>query len=243
MEAMMQTHFASDARSKAFYRAAGMAAVLIVLVGLIDAATSMGIEARDNRSVPIVEWFGLFQTQPFAAFSSLGVINLITLTLGIPIYVAFNQADGPAQRALTGLASILFFVGTTVYLSSNTVFALFGVSQQYAVSPEAQKPLLEAAGRALTAQGADLTPGTFLGLFLTQAAGLVITSAMLRGNVFGRWTGWTGRIGFSLMTLFFILTAFVPEQYAAALRIAAPGGVILMAYQLMLSRRFFQLGR
>jgi hypothetical protein len=218
-------------------------ALLIALAGLIDAMTSMGIEARDNSTVNIIEWFTLFQTNRFAAFSSLGVINILTLSLGIPIYLAFIQAHRQDHPALAGLASILFFIGTAVYMSSNTVFSLFAISQQYAASPEAQKPLLEAAGRALLAQGADLTPGTFIGLFLTQIAGLVITSMMLRGNLFGKWIGGAGLAGFSLMTIFFILTAFVPAHYDTAMLVAAPGGLILITYQILLARRFFQLGR
>jgi hypothetical protein len=240
---MEQTIITRDTQSKPLYRVAGTLALLIVLAGLIDALTSMGIEARDNSSIHVIEWFTLYQTNPFAAFSRLGIINMITLSLGIPIYLAFNQAYQQGKPALAAFASILFCIGTAVYLSSNTVFPLFAVSQQYAAATEAQKPLLEAAGQALLVQGADLTSGTFLGLFLTQIAGILITSGMLKGDKFGKWTGWAGLIGFSLMLLFFFLTAFVPQGYDTAVLISAPGGLILMTYQIMLARRFFQLGK
>ncbi|HET8707706.1 MAG TPA: hypothetical protein VFM46_15495, partial [Pseudomonadales bacterium] len=137
----------------------------------------------------------------------------------------------------------LFFIGTVVYLSSKSVFSLFAISRQYASATDAQKPLLEAAGRALLAQGADLTSGTFIGLFMTQIAGMLITSAMLRGEVFGKWTGLAGLVGYSLMTVFFILTAFVPTQYDTAMLVAAPGALTMIAYEILLARRFFQLGR
>ena len=228
---------------KVLYTAAGVVALLIVFAGLTDAITSMGVEARDNSSVNIVEWFALFQTHPFAAFSRLGIINITTLSLSIPIYLAFPQAFGKHRPILAALASILFFIGTAVYLSSNTVFPLFALSQQYAAAAEAQKPLLEAAGRAVLAQGADLTAGTFVGLFLTQIAGLLITAGMLRGEVFGKWTGIVGLVGFGLMSGFFILTAFVPAQYGSAMLIAAPGALFMIVYQILLARRFFQLGR
>jgi hypothetical protein len=240
---MEQTVFLQSAQNKALYRVAGTVALFITLAGLIDAITSMGIEARDNSTVNIIEWFALFQISPFKAFSSLGVINMLTLTLSIPIYIAYNQAFREDHPTNAAFASILFFIGTVVYLSSNTVFSLFAISTQYATAAEAQKPLLEAAGRALLAQGADLTPGTFAGLFFTQIAGILITCNMLRGKVFGKWTGRAGLVGFSLMAIFFILTAFVPEHYSTAMLIAAPGGLILMTYQILLARRFFQLGR
>ena len=215
----------SNTPSKSLYRIAGTVALLIILAGLTDAITSLGTEARDNSTVSIIEWFTLFQTNRFAAFSRLGIINILTLSLSIPIYLAFTQAYRQHRSALAMLASVLFFIGTAVYLSSNTVFSLFAISQQYAAAAEAQKPLLEAAGRALLVQGADLTPGTFIGLFFTQIAGLLITSMMLQGTVFGKWTGWFGLVGFSLMSVFFILTAFVPNQYNTAMLIAAPGAL------------------
>ncbi len=240
---MKQTRAISNKTSKALYRVAGVMALLVILAGLTDALTSMGMEARENSAVSVSEWFALFQTNPFAAFSSLGVINILTLSLSIPIYLAFTQAFRQHRPALSGLASILFFIGTAVYLSSNTVFPLFALSQKYAAAAEAQRPLLEAAGRAVLAQGADLTPGTFVGLFFTQIAGLLIASGMLRGEVFGKWTGWLGLVGFSLMSVFFILTAFVPNQFNTAMLIAAAGALFMITYQLLLARRFFQLGR
>lgn len=240
---MNQTITLTDTSSKTLYRVAGTMALLIVLAGLIDAITSMGIDARDNSTVSIIEWFSLFQTNRFAAFSSLGVINMVTLSLSITVYLALTQAFRQHRPTLAVLASILFFIGTAVYLSSNSVFSLFTISRQYTSATDAQKPLLEAAGRALLAQGADLTSGTFIGLFITQIAGMLITSAMLRGEVFGKWTGFAGLVGYSLMTVFFILTAFVPTQYDTAMLVAAPGALIMIAYEILLARRFFQLGR
>ena len=168
---------------------------------------------------------------------------MLTLSLSIPIYLAFNMAFRTERPTLVAFASIFFFIGVAIYLSSNTVFALYAVSGQYATATTAQKPVLEAAGQSLLQQGADLTPGTFFGLFLTQMAGFLVTSAMLRGKIFGKWIGWTGLTGYGIMTVFFILTAFFPEQYSAALLIAAPGGLILMTYEIMLARKFFQLGK
>ncbi|MCC6147216.1 MAG: hypothetical protein IT308_06565 [Anaerolineaceae bacterium] len=241
---MDQSTFETNVQWKAFYKTAGIMALLIVIAGLVDAITSMmGGEARDNSTVNVVEWFNLFQTNQFFAFSNLGLINTITLSLGIPIYLALYRVHRREQPAPAALASILFFIGTAVYLSSNTVFSLFALSRQYAVAAETQKPLLEATGRALLAQGADLTPGTFMGFFFTQTAGTLITIVMLRGGIFGRWTALTGLAGFSLMSVFFVLAAFVSEKYDTAMVVSLPGGLLLMAYQILLARRFFQLGR
>lgn len=240
---MEETSKGQAERFNGLYRAAAAAALLIVLAGLTDALTSMGVEARDNRAYAVTEWFALFQADWFGAFSRLGLINIMTISLGIPVYLAFYRAFRRQSRALAAFAAILFFIGAAVYFSSNTLFSLYGLSRQYAAAPAAQRPLLEAAGQALLAQGADLTPGTFTGLLFTQAAGLLITGAMLRGTVFSRWVGGLGLAGYSLMIVFFVLTAFVPARYAAAMLIAAPGGLLLMSYQVMLARRFYQMSK
>ncbi len=232
----------ADARGTTLYRVAALMSLLIVLAGLTDAITSMGVEAYDNRAAAISDWLALFQDDSFAAFSRLGLINIITLSLGIPIYLAFQRAF-QQRRALVAFASMLFFIGTAVYLSSNTVFPLYALSQQYATAPAAQKPMLEAAGQALLEQGADLTPGTFLGLAFTQIAGILIATTMLRSAIFSRWTGRLGLAGFSVMLIFFSLAAFLPDHYDTAMLISAPGGLLLVAYQLMLARRFFQLAK
>ena len=241
---MEQSNVETNAQWKTFYKTAASMALLIGLAGLVDTITSMlGGEARENSAISVVEWFTLFQNNRFYAFSYLGMINIITLSLGIPIYLALYHAHRRVQPAFAALAATLFCMGVAIYISSNTVFSLFALSKQYAAAAEAQKPILEAAGRALLAQGADLTPGTFMGFFFTQTAGLLITSVMLRGRVFSKWVAWVGLAGFVLTSIFFVLSAFVPERFDTAMGFAMPGGLLLLAYQIMLARRFFQLAR
>jgi hypothetical protein len=240
---MDQTMILPDSHSKILYKVAAAMAILIVIAGATDAITSMGASVQDNRIIQATDWFSLVQTSRFEAFTRLGLINMLTLSFGIPIYLAFNMAFRRVRSALAAMASILFFIGVAVYLSSNTSFALFALSQLYATASAVQKPLLEASGQALLAQGADLTSGTFVGLILPQIAGLLIAAAMLRGNVFGKWIGWVGLTGFSIMTIFLIVAAFLPAYYDTAIMLSAPGGLILMTYQILLAFRFISLGR
>jgi len=239
---MEQSHTATNNPWKTLYKTAAILALLIVLVGLVDMISSMlGGEARENSAVSVLEWFTLFQTSRFHAFSYLGIINIITLSLSIPIYFALFAAHRQAQPAFAALGAILFFIGAAVYISSNTVFSMFALSRQYAITAEAQRPLLEAAGRALLARGADLTPGTFMGFFFTQIAGLLITCVMLRSGAFGKWAAWLGLAGYGFTSVFFVLAAFAPASYDLALALAAPGGLLLLTYHILLARRFFQL--
>jgi hypothetical protein len=241
---MDKSNIEAESRWKDLYKVAGAMALLIVLVGLVDTITSiLGGEARENSSISVIEWFLLFQTRRFSALSNLGFINIITLTLGIPLYLALYNVHRRVNPAFAVLSAIFFFIGTAVYVSSNTVFSMLALSNQYAAAAGAQKLLLEAAGRAALAQGADLTPGTFMGFFFTQTAGMIMAIVMLRGGIFSQWTAWTGLAGFLFTAVFFILAAFVPAKFDGALMFAMPGGLLLLVYHILLARRFFQLGR
>jgi hypothetical protein len=229
-----------DDQTKSLYRLAAIAALLIAAAGIIDVLTSMGSTPIDNRAFPTVEWFQLFQTHPFTAFSRLGLINMITLSLCTPIYAAYIRLL-KRDRPLVLFTTFLFFIGVASYLSSNTVLPLYALSREYATASASQQPLLEAAGLALLAQGADLTSGTFIGLFLPQIAGILVSSILLKTRVFGKWVGPLGLAGFSIMAVFFILTAFFPRLYDTAILISAPGGLILLSYQVILALKFFQM--
>ena len=238
---MNHSNIETEVRWKDFYKVAGRAALLIVLVGILDIVLSMlAGEAKANSAITVTEWFALFQTNPITALSNLGLINIITLTLGIPVYLALYHIHRRANPAFAALSAILFFIGAAVYISSNTVFSVLALSSQYAVATEAQKSLLEAAGRAALAQGADLTPGTFMGLFYSQTAGLIMAIVMLRGKVFSKWTAPLGLFGYGCMIVFFIIAAFAPEQFALATLISMFGGLALMAYHILFARQLFQ---
>ena len=63
-----------------FYQIAGTAALLIVLMGMVDVVVSMSAgEAQENSAIAVTEWFALLQTNRFAALCNLGLINIITL--------------------------------------------------------------------------------------------------------------------------------------------------------------------
>ena len=233
-----------DPRWTSFYKIAAIASLLIVLVGLVDIVTSMlGGEAQANNLVRVEDWFALFQTNRLTALGNLGLFNILTLSLGIPLYLALFNLHKQNHPAFAALAAILFVMGTAIYISSNTIFSMQALSNQYATASEAQKPVLEAAGQALLARGADLTPGTFMGFLFTQSAGLLMALVLMRSEVFGKVIPWLGVIGFSLMLVFFSIAAFVPGQFNTAMMISAPGGLLLMAYQILLARRLFQLSR
>jgi hypothetical protein len=229
---------------KSFFRLAGFCAVLIVLMGLTDVVlSSTAGEVTVNSLVPAKDWFEMFQLRPISAFSNLGMINLINLTLEIPIFLALVYAQRKSYPAFGLLAVILFLVGVVVYYSSNTVLPMYGLSREYFLAGEVEKPLIEAAGRALLSRGADLGLGTFPGFLLSQSAGLLIGFILLKTKFLGILASWIAIAGYSFMLAFFIISAFNPARFNLAMILSAPGGLLLMAFHVFIALKFFQLSK
>lgn len=236
---------AADSRWPGFYKVGGVAALLVVLVALLDVVLAMlSGEAVENSTVTVVEWYALFQNNPLSAFANLGLFNIIYQALAIPLYLALYHVHRRTYQAYAALALILFCIGTTVYFSTNTVFSLFGLSRQYAAAgTEVQRSVLIAAGQAALALGTDLTPGVFLGFFFIEAAGILMALVMLRGGFFSKLTAWAGILAMGTMLAFNTIAAFLPESFDLAMMLGMFGGLLSMAYYILLARRLFQLGR
>ncbi len=231
-------------RPKTLFKTAAVMALLIAAAGLIDAVTSnMGASATENTTIGAAAWLALFHDHPFTAFSCLGMINILTLSFGIPVYLALFQAQRKQFPALAGLAALLFFMGAAVYFSTNTVLPLYGLSRQYTDAPAGTRAMLESAAQALLAEGADLTPGTFPAFFLTQTAALLMTGLLWKSRLFGRWTAGAGLAGSALTSVFFVLAAFAPGAFSTALLFGMPGGMLLTVYQVLLAVHFFRMAK
>ena len=66
---------------------------------------------------------------------------------------------------------------------------------------------------------------------------------MLRGGVFGRVTAYAGILGFSLLLVFTVWTTLVSGAFEAAMLIAVPAGLLVMAWNVLVARRLFRLAR
>jgi hypothetical protein len=229
---------------KRLYLFAAIAAILVVLVGVLDIALSMRVsEAQENSTVSIIQWFTLFQNNAFESFRQLGLFNIINLLLAVPLYLALHHLHRETQPAFSSLSVLLFSIGTAIYISSNSAFPLFAISRQYAAAPEAQKAALELIGQAALAQGADLTPGTFMGFILTELAGMLMAFVLLQGGLFGKVTAWVGMLGLGVLAIFNVMVAFTPELFNVAMSIAMLGGPLSMVFYILLARRLFQLAK
>lgn len=237
---------AADSSWKGLYRLGGGAALISVLLVLLDIFAGILLPGGEvepgTRSA--LDWFALFGDNVYHGFRELGLLNVLNLVLGIPLFLALYAAHRQAGRAFAALALLLFLFGGAIYISNNAAIPMFVLSGEYAAATtDAQRAALAAAGEAMLARGADFTPGSLVGFILPSLGQIAMSFVMLRGGVFGRVTAYAGILGFSLLLVFTVWTTFVPEALGVAMLIALPAGLLVMAWNVLVARRLFRLSR
>jgi len=230
---------------KAAYRWGAISTLLVTLLCVLDIVigTSLG---GDLTALPqtAVDRFAQFRLNPWAGLYGLDFLNMVTQLIFIPGYVALYAAHRESARPLALLALVVFLVGTAIFVTNNTALPMLDLSHKYAAATtEAQRNWLAGAGEALVARGAHGSPGAFVGFVLPNVAGLLMSWAMLRGGVFGAPTALAGLAGSLLILVYLILVTFVPAAKTMAMAISAPGGILLMAWMVLIARGFIRRSR
>jgi hypothetical protein len=228
----------ADPRWKHVYMLGGVAALITVLVALLDIVLSL-LPGRLSAT----DWFARFQESRFLALRDLGLWNIVNTTLAVPVYLALYGAHRRASQAFAALAAILSFIGAAVYTANNKALPMLALSDRYAAaSTDGERARLAATGQAMLAQGEDFPPGSFMGFFLTEVAGIVMGITTLRSRVFGRSTAWAGIAGSSLLLAFTVCATFVPAAYRRVMVLAMGGGILSMAWNILTARRLLIAG-
>jgi hypothetical protein len=235
---------ATDSNWKSLYKVGGAAALMAVLVGLSEIIiTFLPGGGVSSGIVTVPDWFTLFQNNWFLGLRNLGLLNIFLTALAIPIFFALYAAHRRVNQVYAALAMIMAFIGVAVFFATNRAFPMLELSRQYATATtDGQRSMLVAAGQAMLCVGQSHTPGTFIGFFLTEVAGIVISIVMLRSQVFSKASAYAGILGFGLLLIFEVCSSFVPALDVAII-FAIGGGLLSMAWYILIARRLFQLGQ
>lgn len=226
------------------FRIAAVSGAIMIALIFVDTAISTVAPDSDNipGSLTVVEWLELFHTDAFRAARDLGVLNILNSVLNIPVYFALYILHRQEQPALASLSFILFLFGSSIYISNNSVLPMLTLSDQYAaVTTEAQRLSLVAAGEAVLARGADFTPGSLIGFVLPSLASILMAYVVLRGRVFGTFIALAGLVGFTCLLIYTVWVILIPSAFDTALLIAIPGGLGVLVWNGILVNRFFNL--
>jgi len=231
---------------KGMYRLAGGAALAIIAVGLADIIITMFPwgATPDPGAGSVTEWFSLIQDNWFLGLRGLGLLNILSMGLAAPIFLALLAVQRRQGVAFSGLALILVISGATIYVSNNTALSMLTLSKRYlAATSGAERAQLAAAGQMLLSRAEDFTPGAFAGFIFTEIGYLLAALVMLRNGLFGKATGWVGLTGFTLMIISTTWATFVPVFYDATVVMAMVGGLGCVAWFFLVAGRFLRLAR
>lgn len=230
----------ADSNPKLLYKLGGAAALIMVVIIIIQFIVFGAWPPPLEGSV--ADWFKLFQDNWLLGLRMLGLINIISLTVTIPLYFALFASHRNMYKAYAALAMIIYLVGVAIYISNNAAVPMSVLSSKYlAATSDAQITLLAAAGEAIIVKGADFTPGSFIGFFFTELAGIAFSLIMLRGRIFNKAAAYSGFLGFICLAVFTVLITLVPALYDASMIIAMIGGLLCMVWYILTGRRLIKL--
>jgi hypothetical protein len=235
-----QTNPAESNRAS-LYGLGTVAALLIVFTALIEIILTF-LPGGYASSETVLDWFSLLHNNWFLGLRNLGLLNIIMNLLGIPMFLALYTIHRKSQPVSATLAWILSLIGLAVFYATNQAFSMLELSRQYAAATsDVQRTLLAAAGQALLSIGESHTPGTFLGFFFSELAGLLMSFVMLQGKIFNKSAAYCGILGFGLLFIFEVCSSFVPAWSQIVLIFAMSGGLLSMAWYVLIAWRFSQL--
>lgn len=219
---------------KNLYRISVICSVLIIVLTILDIGIGTVLGGNLN-AIPesAIERFGQLQTNPWLGLYYLDVLNMVTSILMIPVFLALVIIQKKSNRGILYLSMIVFMIGTTVFINNNAGLAMLGLSKQYATALASQKDLIAAAGESLLINGAHGSMGAFLGFILSMIATMLMSISMIQNKEFGKFTGWIGLGGASLLLVYLTLVTFVPGADSIAIVLAAPGGILSLIWMVL----------
>lgn len=242
----------SDSDWKSLYRVGGVAALIAGVLFRRNIAAEIGLFSQHKSPVTVSDWFALLQSNRLLGLSYLNIFDIVNYALVGLIILALYAVLRQVNKSYMAIATILGFVGITVYFASNTAFSMLSLSEQYAAATtNTQRTMLLAAGEAMLAinrfssPGAHPGTGGYVSLFLIAVAGMIASVVMLRSVVFNRTTAYVGILASVFDLAYCIAFAFVPtvnSELLAVIFIPA-AGLFLMIWHIMIGWRLYQLGR
>ena len=228
---------------KSVYVFGGVAAILSLIAVVADIV--IGSSTGGNLSqLPqtAMERFAQFQQNTWLGLYNLDLLNAVNQLISISVYFALYAALRKTNKPYALFGLIIFLLGTTIFVANNTALPMLELSNKFAAADESQKAMLAAAGEALLVRGEHGSLGVFFSFLLPTLSALVFSFVMLQGNVFSKANAYVGILGNTLMLVYVVLVTFAPTVKDMAMAFAMPGGLLLLAWMVMITLRLFRLG-
>jgi hypothetical protein len=233
-----------DVSWKNLYRLGGITALVALMGTLLDISITFipgwGVSVDAKTAL---DWLAQLQANQLLGLRNLDLLNIIIAIISIPMFCALYTAHIRVQKDYGFLALVLFIIGTIIFIANNAALPMLALSNKYAAASQTEKVLLAAAAEAILVKGEHGSPGAFLGFALSTIANLTMAYVMLRGKIFSKVTAYVGLIGFILLLIYTIVITFVSKSGNVIMILAMPGGILALAWNVMVAKKLLLLGR
>ena len=216
----------------------GIAAMVLIVYSII---TMLLLLIISGQPATIEECYNLLQNNRFIGLLRLDLLTVLIMPFYYLLFLGIWVALRKTHVAYTTLATLLAFIGITLFLATPSVFPLISLSDKYAVATTvAQKDQLIAVGEALLASDMWHNTGAMIGGILMLIATLIISIVMLFSGIFGKTTAVVGILTHGLDLIHIIVGTFSPQAGVIIMVIAGP---LYLVWFPLLGRDLFRLGR
>lgn len=229
---MNQPKVENTAQAKSLYTIGGIAALLMVLMIVIQLIVF--IAAPPPLEGTVTDWFALFQRNSLIGLLDFELLMIVYTLVAVPLSVALYFALKQANQPLMSIFLAFTIIGVGAFIAARPAFEMLSISKQYAAATtEAQRAIYLASGETLIAifHGTAFQVSYVLG----SISGLIISFVMLSSGVFSKGTAYV-RIASSI----FDFGIFIPG-IGTLLSIFAV--LLLLVWDILVALRLFQLGR
>lgn len=228
--------------NRSIYKVGAWATILVIAGTILDIIIGSSL-GGDLTMLPktAAERFAQFQSNWLLGLYNLDMLNVLTTVLLLPGFFALFYAHSKSNEGYARLSLLMFVTGLIIFVANNSAMAMMDLSWKYANASGDQKMMLAAAGEALLAKGAHGSPGVFYGFIFVIFSEILISFVMLKAKIFSRTTSYLGMIGSVLLGVYLVFVTFIPQLKPAAMILAMPGGLMVLAWMLMFTVRLFKL--
>ena len=167
--------------------------------------------------------FDLLQHHRVVGLLRLDLPTVAVLPLYYLLFLGLFAALRRSDHANALLATVLAFAGNTLVLATPTALSMLPLSDKFAAATsDAARNQLLAAGEAIMAADIWHSTGAILGGILLQCGAVLMSVAMLRGNVFNKATAWLGIVMHGLDLAHIVGGLFLPVSGVILMAIAGP---------------------
>lgn len=177
----------TDSHWSPLYKIGGAAALFGVAIIPIQLVVFIAWGQPDTA----LGWFTLFQDNKLAGLLAFEFLFVVNAAVGIATILALYVVLRRANQSLMAIALALGLVEAVTLILARPVFEMLYLSERYAAATtDAQRSLFLAAGETVWATFEGTAFHVSYNIFSIYV--LIVAVVMLRGNVFGRTTAYTG---------------------------------------------------